>query len=48
MREIPHPSHFPGPVAAPRRETLLREAMAGHWAGKTWLEKMLDRMEAGR
>ncbi|WP_281350447.1 hypothetical protein [Roseovarius bejariae] len=33
---------------APRRDTLLREAMAGQWPGMPWLDVILDRVEAGR
>lgn len=32
-------------AAVPKREGLLQEAIAGHWPGETWLEKVLDRME---
>lgn len=39
---------FPKTGAAPGRDSLLREAMAGQWPGMSWLETILDRVEARR
>ncbi|HKK87069.1 MAG TPA: hypothetical protein VJ942_16265 [Roseovarius sp.] len=48
MRQHP-PSPYPlASAGVPKREDLLQEAIAGHWPGEAWLEKVLDRMEARR
>jgi len=48
MRTVIKSPLCPKMGAAPRRETFLREAMAGQWPGMPWLEAILDRVEAGQ
>lgn len=43
------PSSYPLASAGfVKREDLLQEAIAGHWPGEAWLEKVLDRVEMRR